>query len=88
VIDLKATPPKLAATLHVGKQPSGLSISPDGKLAMVANRADNSLSVLAIAGTDVKIVDTVPMGDSVSHAIFTRQACPCHQVPRAQGFDP
>jgi DNA-binding beta-propeller fold protein YncE len=71
VIDLKATPPKLAATVTVGKQPSGLSIAPSGKLALVANRADNSLSVLSIDGTDVKVIDTVAMGESVSHAIFT-----------------
>jgi DNA-binding beta-propeller fold protein YncE len=71
VIDLKANPPKLSSTITVGKQPSGLSISPDGKLALVANRADNSISVLSISGTDVKVIDTVAMGDIVSHAIFT-----------------
>jgi len=37
----------------------------------VANRGDNSISVLSINGTDVKIIDTVPMGDVVSHVIFT-----------------
>lgn len=71
VIDLKANPPKTIATLTVGKQPSGLSISPDGKLALVTNRADNSISVLSIQGTDVKVIDTVPMGDVVSHVVFT-----------------
>src|SRR6266481_7072341 len=34
VIDLKASPPKLAATITAGKQPSGLSISPSGKMAL------------------------------------------------------
>ena len=38
VIDLKATPPKPALTITGGKQPSGLSFSPDGKMALVANR--------------------------------------------------
>jgi len=71
VIDLKASPPKLAATLTVGKQPSGLSISPSGKMALVANRGDNSISVLSINGTDVKVIDTVAMPDSVSHVVFT-----------------
>ncbi len=71
VIDLKASPPKAVATVTVGKQPSGLSISPDGKLALVANRGDNSISVLSIQGTDVKVIDTVPMGDVVSHVVFT-----------------
>src|SRR6202166_4634056 len=71
VIDLKATPPKLAATITGGKQPSGLSFSPDGRTALVANRADNSISVLSVDGTDVKITDTVSMPDSVSHVVFT-----------------
>jgi DNA-binding beta-propeller fold protein YncE len=71
VIDLKASPPKLAATITGGKQPSGLSFSPDGKMALVANRADNSVSVLSVNGTDVKITDTVSLPDSVAHVVFT-----------------
>ena len=71
VIDLKANPPKLAATITGGKQPSGLSISPSGKMALVANRGDNSISVLSINGTDVKITDTIMMPDSVAHVMFT-----------------
>ena len=71
VIDLKASPPKLAATITGGKQPSGLNFSPDGKMALVANRGDNSISVLSVNGTDVKVTDTVPMPDSVAHVLFT-----------------
>jgi DNA-binding beta-propeller fold protein YncE len=71
VIDLKASPPKLAATITVGKQPSGLSISPSGKMALVANRGDNTISVLSINGTDVKVTDTLTFPDSVSHVVFT-----------------
>src|SRR3954467_8270476 len=71
VIDLKASPPKLAATVTVGKQPSGLSISPSGNMALVANRGDNSISVLSIDGTEVKVSDTVAMPDSVAHVAFT-----------------
>src|SRR5229473_930172 len=71
VIDLKSNPPKLAATVTGGKQPSGLSISPSGKMALVANRGDNSISVLSVNGTDVKVTDTIAMPDSVSHVVFT-----------------
>ena len=71
VIDLKAKPAKLAATLTGATQPSGLSINRAGNLALVANRADKSISVLSIKGTDVKIVDTIPMGDEVSQVVFT-----------------
>ena len=71
VIDLKANPPKLAATITGGKQPSGLSFSPSGKMALVANRADNSVSVLSVNGTDVKITDTISFPDNVAHVVFT-----------------
>jgi len=71
VIDLKASPPKLATTVTLGKQPSGLSISPSGKMALVANRGDNTISVLSVNGTDVKITDTLTFPDSVSHVVFT-----------------
>jgi DNA-binding beta-propeller fold protein YncE len=71
VVDLKASPPKAIATITVGKQPSGLSISPAGDLALVANREDKSISVLSIKGNEVKLIDTVAMGESVSHVAFT-----------------
>jgi DNA-binding beta-propeller fold protein YncE len=71
VIDLKANPPKLASTLTLGKQPSGLSFNAEGNLALVTNRADKSVSVLSVKGTDVKVIDTIDMGGIVSHAVFT-----------------
>jgi DNA-binding beta-propeller fold protein YncE len=69
VVDLKATPPAVIDTLHLGKQPSGMAISPDGKLALVCNRADGSVSVLSIDGKTVKLTGAVDLGkaaDSVS----------------------
>jgi DNA-binding beta-propeller fold protein YncE len=71
VIDLKAKPAKLIATLTGPKQPSGLSINATGTLALVANRAGKSISILSIKGTEVKIVGTVDMGEEVSHVVFT-----------------
>lgn len=71
VIDLKSSPPRLAGTVTVGKQPSGLSFNPAGNLALVTNRADKSVSVLSVKGTDVKVIDTVDMGGSVTHAVFS-----------------
>jgi DNA-binding beta-propeller fold protein YncE len=71
VVDLKAMPPRIAATLEVGRQPSGIAINAAGTLALVANRGDGSLSVLAIAGDEVKIVDTVEMEDQVAQVAFT-----------------
>jgi DNA-binding beta-propeller fold protein YncE len=71
IVDLKAKPPKLAGTVKVGRQPSGLSFSPSGDLALVTNRADKSISVLSVKGTDVKVIDTIDMGGVVTHAVFT-----------------
>jgi DNA-binding beta-propeller fold protein YncE len=74
LIDLKATPPKVIGTITVGKQPSGLAISPKGDLALVANRADGTISVLSIRGKDVLVVDTVTIGsgtDQVSAVAIT-----------------
>ena len=48
VIDLTAKPPAIIATLHAGKQASGMAINRAGTLALIANRADNTVSVLTI----------------------------------------
>lgn len=71
IIDLKANPAKLINTIEGDKQPSGLSINPTGDLALVANRAGKSISVLSIHGTDVKLAGTIDMGDEVSAVVFT-----------------
>jgi len=70
VIDLKSNPPALIATVKVGKQPSGMAINRAGNLALVANRADNSVSVLSIRGKEVALIDTVPIGEQVSAVAF------------------
>jgi DNA-binding beta-propeller fold protein YncE len=71
VIDLRADPPVLKQTLEIGRQPSGLSISRRGDLALVANRADKSISVLAIEGGEVRLVQSVPMEDEVAGVAIT-----------------
>jgi DNA-binding beta-propeller fold protein YncE len=71
VIDLKASPPKLVQTLNLGKQPSGLSISPKGDIALVTNRADGTISVLKIDGTQVTQTGTIQMSPGVAHVEFT-----------------
>jgi DNA-binding beta-propeller fold protein YncE len=59
VIDLTTSPPQQIATVELGKQPSGMAINKAGTLALVANRADDTVSVLSISGKEVKVVDTV-----------------------------
>jgi DNA-binding beta-propeller fold protein YncE len=66
VIDLEASPPALLDTLEVGQQPSGLAISQAGDLALIANRAGNSISVLSIDGKTVAHVGDVDMGGQVA----------------------
>ncbi|MFL6653958.1 MAG: YncE family protein [Sulfurifustis sp.] len=71
VIDLTANPPALIDTVTGGKQPSGMSINRAGNLALVANRADGSISVLRISGKKVELIDTVTIGEQVAHVVFT-----------------
>jgi len=71
VIDLTLDPPAVIDSIEVGRQPSGLAISRDGKMALVAHRADNSVGVLEIDGTSVKLVQTIDMGEQVAAVSIT-----------------
>ena len=70
VIDLTANPPKQVDTVTVGSQPSGLSISKRGDLALIANRAGKSVSVLSIQGGAVKAVGEVPMEQEAAAVVI------------------
>jgi DNA-binding beta-propeller fold protein YncE len=59
VLDLAAKPPKLIGKVTTGRQPSGISITPNGRMALVANRADGTVSVLSIRGKEVTPLQTV-----------------------------
>lgn len=71
VIDLTANPPNEIGSITVGKQPSGMAIHPSGKMALVANRAETSLSILSIQGKTVKYVGNVDTRDGATHVVFT-----------------
>jgi DNA-binding beta-propeller fold protein YncE len=71
VIDLTANPPKLIDTVTVGKQPSGMAISKKGDLALIANRAGKSVSVVSIQGMTVKAVGEVPMEQEAAAVVIT-----------------
>lgn len=70
VIDLKATPPAVIATVQVGAAPTGVSFSPDGKLVLVANRGDGTVSILTVSGKTLTPAGTILLGDAKSG--------PCH----------
>lgn len=74
VIDLKSTPPKIAGTVEAGQGASGASFSPDGRLVVVANRNEGSVSVFAVAGGKLSKTDTIKVGGPTSgpsHVAFT-----------------
>jgi DNA-binding beta-propeller fold protein YncE len=84
VIDLTASPPAQIATVEAGKQPSGLAVNRAGTLALVANRADDSISVLAIDGKNVKSVGTVSVATQPSPTV----AAPPPALPAAVAITP
>lgn len=69
LLDLTTRPPRVVGRVAAGPQPSGISIRRDGALALVANRAGGSISVLDIDGASVRLRQTLPIAepaDSVS----------------------
>jgi DNA-binding beta-propeller fold protein YncE len=74
VVDLKAKPPAVIATLEAGLAPSGLSINPAGTLALVANRNDGTVSIFTISGKTVTPAGRIDFGNpksGPSHVAFT-----------------
>ena len=73
VMDLTATPAGAIATLEAGAGAAGLSINRQGKLALVANRSEGTVSVFSIQGKTVTPLGKVTIADAksgVSHVAF------------------
>src|SRR2546421_2707696 len=62
VIDIKANPPRVLATLEAGKGAAGISINRAGPLALVSNLVDGTVSVFTIQGKTVTPAGTVDVG--------------------------
>lgn len=75
VVDLSSNPPRIAATVATGSGPAGVSINRAGTLALVANRAEGTVSVFRIhnGGTvqPAGKVEIGPVSSEVSHVAFT-----------------
>jgi DNA-binding beta-propeller fold protein YncE len=71
VIDMNANPPKLADTVTVGMQPSGMAISRNGDLALIANRAGKSVSVLSVQNGTVKSLGDIPMEQEAAAVVIS-----------------
>ncbi len=75
VIDLKASPPAVLATVHAGRGASGISFNPAGTLALVANRMEGTVSIFTVNGKTVTPAGKVDLGapeSGPSHVAFTR----------------
>lgn len=74
VVDLKARPIKVVTTLELGAGASGVSFNRAGDLALVANRDEGTVSVLAVKGATIRVLDKVTVGkpgSQPSHVAFT-----------------
>lgn len=49
LMDLTSNPPKIIGRATTQDQPSGMSITPDGKVVLIANRASGSITTLALS---------------------------------------
>ena len=58
-----ATPPKVLATLTVGKGAAGVSFNKAGTLALVANRGEGTISVLTVDGNKVAVASKLDLGN-------------------------
>ena len=63
VIDLKAKPPAVIATLETGLAPAGVSINRAGTLALVANRGEGTVSIFTIAGRQLTPAGKIDFGN-------------------------
>ena len=66
VIDLKANPPAVIATLEAGLGPSGTAINPAGTLALVANYREGTVSIFTISGKTLTAAGKIDFGDPKS----------------------
>jgi DNA-binding beta-propeller fold protein YncE len=73
VLDLGSNPPRVIDTVHAGLGVGGLSISPDGKLALAASRDAGTVSVFSISGRQVSLVENIMLGatSGPGHVVFT-----------------
>lgn len=67
VVDLKTNPPRVIATHKVGKGAAGVAINRAGTLALVANRAEGTVSVFTLKGNVLSPAgDKIALGDRKS----------------------
>jgi DNA-binding beta-propeller fold protein YncE len=67
--------PRVSQTLHAGPGASGISISPNGNLALVASTGDDSVTIFAVSGTSLRFVSKVSVApkSGPTDVIFSRE---------------
>src|SRR3989441_11314007 len=63
VVDLRANPPQVIATLEAGKGGAGRPVNRQGNLALVANRSEGTVSGYSIHGPTLTPAGKVTLGD-------------------------
>jgi DNA-binding beta-propeller fold protein YncE len=63
VIDLKASPPKVVQQLTAGAGATVVSVSPDGALALIANRAEGTVSIFTIKDARLTAAGKLDLGN-------------------------
>ena len=63
VIDLKASPPKVVQQIAAGDGANEVSVSPDGALALVANRTEGTLSIFSIREERLEAAGKLDLGN-------------------------
>jgi DNA-binding beta-propeller fold protein YncE len=58
IIDLEGKP-RYLQTIEVGSQPSGMDLTPDNRILLIGNRAEATVSVVAINEKSVELIDTI-----------------------------
>jgi DNA-binding beta-propeller fold protein YncE len=74
VIDLKARPPAVVATLEAGLGAAGVSFNRAGNLVLVANRSEGTISVFTVSGKTLTPAGKVDFGAKTSgpsHVVFS-----------------
>ena len=68
LMDLTASNPKIVGRISTQAQPSGISITPDGKIALVANRAAGTITSIGLNSSDnperSKVIEHVQVCES------------------------
>jgi WD40 repeat protein len=66
VLDLTASPPKIAQSTNAGAGATMVRLSPDGTLALIANRSEGTVSVFSVKDKRLTPVGKVDLGNKAS----------------------